>query len=66
MKWIFFLLIAGIFEIGRAVGLKINVGFTKPIASTFTVIGIVVSYYFLLLVLKNLPLGIAYSIWTGI
>ena len=45
MKWIF-LLIAGIFEIGRAVGLKINVGFTKPIASTFTVIGIVVSYYF--------------------
>lgn len=65
MKWIL-LLIAGIFEIGWAVGLKISDGFTRPIASILTIIGMIASYYFLALALKNIPLGTAYAIWTGI
>ena len=65
MKW-FYLVIAGIYEIGWAVGLKYSHGFTKPIPSMLTVIGIIASFYYLSLSLKSLPIGTAYAIWTGI
>lgn len=65
MHWMY-LLIAGIFEISWAVGLKFSHGFTQLIPSILTVAGMIASFYFLALALKNLPLGTAYAIWTGI
>ena len=65
MHWIL-LFVAGLFEISWAVGLKFSHGFTQIIPSVLTVIGMVASFYFLSLALKNLPLGTAYAIWTGI
>lgn len=65
MKW-FYLVIAGIYEIGWAVGLKYSHGFTRLVPSILTVIGMVASFYFLSLSLKSLPMGTAYAVWTGI
>ncbi len=65
MNWIF-LIIAGLFEMAWAIGLKYSQGFTRPIPSIFTIIGMIASFYFLSLTLKSLPLGTAYAIWTGI
>lgn len=65
MEWIM-LIVAGLFEMGWAIGLKYSNGFTKLIPSIFTIVGMIASFYFLSLALKNLPLGTAYAIWTGI
>lgn len=65
MKWLL-LVIAGVFEVCWAVGLKYSEGFTKLVPSALTVIGMIASFYFLSLALKELPLGTAYAIWTGI
>lgn len=65
MKWLV-LVIAGIFEVWWAIGLKYSEGFTKLVPSVLTVIGMIASFYFLSLALKELPLGTAYAIWTGI
>lgn len=65
MKWLM-LIVAGLFEMGWAIGLKYSEGFTKFIPSIFTIVGMIASFYFLSLSLKNLPLGTTYAIWTGI
>lgn len=65
MAW-FFLTLAGIFEIIWAVALKYSEGFSKLWPSVITVVGMAISIYFLALALKSLPLGVAYSLWTGI
>ena len=65
MQW-FMLVIAGLLETGWAIGLKYSEGFTKLVPSVFTILGMIASFYFLSLALKNLPLGTAYAIWTGI
>ncbi len=65
MQWIH-LLIAGIFEISWAIGLKYSHGFSQIIPSIITVVCMILSFYFLALALKSLPLGTAYAIWTGI
>jgi quaternary ammonium compound-resistance protein SugE len=65
MEW-FYLVVAGIFEIGWAIGLKYSHGFTKILPSILTTIGMGASFYFLSLSLKSLPIGTAYAIWTGI
>ena len=65
MKW-FMLIVAGLFEMAWAIGLKYSQGFTKLIPSIFTIVGMIASFYFLSLALKSLPLGTAYAIWTGI
>lgn len=65
MAW-FFLTLAGIFEIVWAVALKYSEGFSKLWPSVITAVGMAISIYFLALALKTLPLGVAYSIWTGI
>ena len=65
MHWMY-LLIAGLFEISWAVGLKYSHGFSQIIPSVLTFICMIASFYFLALALKSLPLGTAYAIWTGI
>ncbi len=65
MAWIL-LFIAGLFEIGWAIGLKYSDGFTKPFASTATVVAMLVSVVLLGLAMKTLPVGTAYSVWVGI
>lgn len=65
MSWIY-LFIAGLFEIVWAIGLKYTQGFTRPLPSVITVAGMIVSFYFLALATKVLPIGTAYAIWTGI
>lgn len=65
MAWII-LFVAGLTEIGWAVGLKYTEGFTKFWPSVGTLVSMVVSILLLGLALKDLPLGTAYAIWTGI
>lgn len=65
MTW-FFLILAGLFEVEWAFGLKHSQGLTKLVPSIFTIAGMIASFYFLSLALKDLPLGTAYAIWTGI
>ena len=65
MSWII-LVIAGLFEIGWAIGLKYTDGFTKPVPTALTVASMIVSLGLLGLALKELPVGTAYAVWTGI
>lgn len=65
MQWLL-LIVAGFLETGWAIGLKYSQGFTKLVPSVFTILGMIASFYCLSLVLKSLPLGTAYAIWTGI
>ena len=65
MKWLF-LIIAGVCEVGWAAGLKYSQGLTRLVPSILTISGMIASFYFLSLALKELPLGTAYAIWTGI
>jgi quaternary ammonium compound-resistance protein SugE len=65
MSWII-LLLAGLFEVAWAVGLKYTDGFTRPLPTLLTVSAIVISLTLLGLAMKELPLGTAYAIWTGI
>lgn len=65
MAWTY-LFIAGLFEVAWAIGLKFSNGFSHFFISILTIIGMIASFYFLALALKNIPLGTAYAIWTGI
>lgn len=65
MKWIY-LIIAGLFEVWWAVELKFSEGFTRILPSILTIVGMILSFYFLSVSLKSLPLGTAYAIWTDI
>ncbi len=65
MAWTY-LFIAGLFEIGWAIGLKYTDGFTKLVPSLLTLACMIVSFGFLGLALKTLPVGTAYAIWTGV
>ncbi len=65
MAW-FLLFLAGMFEIGWAVGLKYTDGFTRPVPTILTVISMVISVVLLGLAVKTLPMGTAYAVWTGI
>lgn len=65
MSWLY-IFIASVFEISWAVGLKYSNGFTRFWASIFTIVTMILSYVFLSLGVKNLPIGTAYSVWTGI
>ena len=65
MAWVL-LLIAGLFEIGWAVGLRATDGFSRPLPTFLTVLAMVASIAALGLALRTLPLGTAYAIWTGI
>lgn len=65
MPWIL-LALAGLFEIGWAIGLKYTDGFTKPMPTVLTAGSMVISIVLLGLAVKTLPIGTAYAIWTGI
>jgi quaternary ammonium compound-resistance protein SugE len=65
MAWLY-LFVAGLFEVGWAVGLKFTAGFTRLVPTALTVASMVLSLGLLGLALKSLPLGTAYAIWTGI
>ena len=65
MPWIL-LALAGLFEIGWAIGLKYTDGFTKPLPTALTAASMLVSIVLLGLAVKTLPMGTAYAVWTGI
>ena len=65
MNWLF-LVLAGLLEVGWAVGLKYTEGFTRPLPSVLTVVAMVVGFYLLSLSMREIPLGTAYGIWVGI
>ncbi|UVL60396.1 quaternary ammonium compound efflux SMR transporter SugE [Pseudomonas sp. B21-032] len=65
MSWII-LFFAGLFEVGWAVGLKYTDGFSRPLPTVLTVGAMVISLGLLGLAMKELPLGTAYAIWTGV
>lgn len=65
MAWIY-LIIAGLLEIGWAIGLKYTAGFTRLWPSIFTATAMIVSLFFLSQALKIIPVGTGYAIWTGI
>lgn len=65
MPWIY-LLLAGLFEIGWAVGLSFTHGFTRLWPSVATVFALIVSFILLELAARSIPIGTAYAIWVGI
>jgi quaternary ammonium compound-resistance protein SugE len=65
MAWVY-LFVAGLFEIGWAIGLKYTDGFTRLVPSLFTAVSMVVSVVLLGVALKALPVGTGYAVWTGI
>jgi len=65
MSWLI-LLIAGLLEIGWAVGLKYTDGFSKPLPTVLTVCAMVLSMGLLGVAMRDLPAGTAYAVWTGI
>jgi len=65
MAWVY-LFVAGLFEVGWAIGLKYTEGFTRILPSVWTVTAMVLSIVLLGLALKALPVGTAYAVWTGI
>jgi quaternary ammonium compound-resistance protein SugE len=65
MAWVY-LMLAGLFEIVLAIGLKQSDGFSRLVPSTVTVIAIALSMWLLGLAVRTLPIGVAYAVWTGI
>ena len=65
MAWLV-LCVAGLLEVGWAVGLKYSEGFTRPVPSLLTALALLASMGLLAIALRTLPLGTAYAVWTGI
>lgn len=65
MAWII-LVVAGLFEVGWAIGLKYTEGFTRLWPTVGTVAAMVISMWLLGIAMKSLPVGTAYSVWVGV
>ena len=65
MSWVY-LFVAGLFEIGWAIGLKYTNGFTRLVPTVLTAASMAISLGLLGVALKTLPVGTAYAVWTGI
>ena len=65
MAWAM-LVIAGLFEMGWAIGLKYTEGFTRLWPSVWTVLAMIVSLGLLGIAMKSLPVGTAYAVWVGV
>lgn len=65
MAWVL-LFIAGLLEVGWAIGLKYTEGFTRLVPSALTIGAMVASVALLGLALRDLPVGTGYAVWTGI
>ena len=65
LPWLY-LLVAGLLEVGWAIGLKYTEGFTRPGPSVLTAASMVASVVLLGIAMKTLPVGTAYAVWVGI
>jgi len=65
MSWLV-LILAGLFEIGWAIGLKYTEGFTRVWPSVFTIAAMVLSVLLLGIAMKTLPVGTSYAVWVGV
>ncbi|WP_189386152.1 DMT family transporter [Advenella faeciporci] len=65
MAWIY-LFIAGLLEICWAYSMKLSEGFTRTVPTVWTLVFMVASFALLSIAMRTLPLGTAYTIWTGI
>lgn len=65
MAWVY-LVVAGFFEMGWAIGLKYTEGFTRPVPTALTIAAMIVSVVLLGVALRDLPVGTGYAVWTGI
>jgi quaternary ammonium compound-resistance protein SugE len=65
MDWIL-LLVAGLFEVGWAIGIKYTEGFTRLWPSVGTIVAMVISVVMLSVAMKTLPVGTAYAVWVGV
>ena len=65
MAWII-LFLAGLFEVGWAVGLKYTDGFTRPLPTLATAVSMAIGLWLLGIAMKSLPLGTAYAVWVGV
>ena len=65
MAW-FLLVLAGLFEVGWAIGLKYTDGFTKLWPTVGTVLAMIISLGLLGVAMKSLPVGTSYAIWVGV
>ena len=65
MPWVF-LGIAGVLEVGWAIGMKYSAGLTRFWPSVLTIIALVASFVFLAIAVRTIPIGTGYAIWTGI
>ena len=65
MAWIV-LFFAGLLEVMWAYTMKLSIGFTKPLPTVLTLAAMIASFGLLAVAMKSLPLGTAYTIWTGI
>lgn len=65
MAWIY-LVVAGLLEVVWAYSMKLSYGFSRPLPSVITAVAMIASFGLLALAMRSLPLGTAYTIWTGI
>ena len=65
MAWLI-LFLAGLFEVGWAVGLKYTDGFTRPWPTLATAVSMAISLWLLGIAMKSLPLGTSYAVWVGV
>jgi len=65
MAW-YILILAALFEVGWAIGLESSDGLSKPVPTLATIIALVISMALLAQAVKDLPIGTAYAVWTGI
>ena len=65
MAWVI-LIVAGLFEVGWAIGLKYTEGFTRLWPTFWTALSMIISLWLLGMAMKSLPVGTAYSIWVGV
>jgi quaternary ammonium compound-resistance protein SugE len=65
LAW-FYLVVAGVLEVVWAYAMKLSDGFSRPVPSVVTIVAMIFSFGLLALAMRSLPLGTAYTIWTGI
>ena len=65
MTW-FILVLAGLFEMGWAIGLKYTDGFSRLLPTVWTILAMIISLSLLGIAMKTLPVGTAYSVWVGV
>lgn len=66
MAWVLLLLIAGLLEVIWAYSMKLSNGFSQLTPSLVTIVTMIASFWLLAIAMRSIPLGSAYTIWTGI